>query len=236
MSRARVRVTSGSPFPLGATHDGRGVNFALFSANATRVELCLFSPAGLSETGRVPLPEFTDEVWHGHLSGVKLGQLYGYRVHGPYAPAEGHRFNPNKLLVDPYARRLQGEPRWTSAHFGYKRDSSDDTTFDEQDSAPFMPNGVVVGRSSRWSPFLGGSRKARCAVPWQETIIYEAHVKGLTVLHPDVPAAMRGTFAGLRHPRIIEHLVGLGITAIELMPVQCFFDDQFLVEKGLRNY
>jgi isoamylase len=236
MSRARVRVNAGAPFPLGAAHDGRGVNFALFSANATRVELCLFTPDGTRETARVALPEFTDEVWHGYLPGLKPGQLYGYRVHGPYAPSEGHRFNPHKLLIDPYARRVHGEPAWCDAHYAYKRGENDDTTFDEQDSAPFMPKCVVVGRPSRWPPFTGGRRKPRRSTPWQDTIIYEAHVKGLTALHPGVPKALRGTFAGLGHPKIIEHLLKLGVTAIELMPVQCFFDDHFLVEKGLKNY
>jgi isoamylase len=236
MSRARVRVASGSPVPLGATHDGRGVNFALYSANASGVELCMFTPDGLGETARVTLPEFTDEVWHGYVPGLKPGQRYGYRVHGPYAPSEGHRFNPHKLLLDPYARQISGEPLWNNTHFAFERDSNDDTTFDTQDSAPFMPKCVVVGRPSRWPQLVGRSRSTRHVAPWKDVIIYEAHIKGLTALHPDVPQPLRGTILGLAHPKVIEHFVNLSVTAIELMPLQCFFDDHFLVEKGLTNY
>jgi glycogen operon protein len=211
------------------------VNFALFSANATRVEVCLFEPDGLQETARIPLPEFTDEVWHGHIAGVKPGQLYGYRVHGPYSPDEGHRFNSHKLLIDPYARELRGDLVWDDAHFGYVV-GSDDNVMDERDSAPFTPKCVVAQKAPfRWKPRLPFAKQFR-NTPWSETIIYEAHVKGFTKLHPDIPEPVRGTFAGLAHPKAIDRLVSLGITAIELMPVQAFFDDRYLVEKGLKNY
>jgi isoamylase len=237
MSRARLRVTAGAPYPLGATHDGRGINFAVFSANATRIEVCFFEPDGMRETARVPLPENTDEIWHGYFPGMKAGQLYGLRAHGPYAPAEGHRFNPNKLLVDPYARLLKGDLAWNDAHFGYALGSEEsDLSFDERDSAPYMPKCVVIAPRARPRLFLGPRKKQRRPRPWSETIIYEAHVKGLTAVNGDLPEPIRGTFGALGHSKTIEHLVRLGITAIELMPVHSFYDDRYLVEKGLRNY
>ena len=226
-----MRVSAGSPTPLGATWDGSGTNFALFSANATKVELCLFEPSGRRETHRIALPEYTDEVWHAYFPDVRPGQLYGYRVHGPYDPDNGHRFNPNKLLVDPYARAIRGELRWHDSMFGYRLGSPrGDVSFDRRDSGPGMPKCVVVDEAATWD----GDVPPR--VPWTKTVIYEAHVKGMTAMHPDVPDHLRGTFAGLADPLVIEHLVKLGVTAIELMPVHYFPDDRHLLQKGLRNY
>ena len=221
----------GSHLPLGAHWDGAGVNFALFSAHATRVELCLFDRAGRRETHRIPLPEQTHEVWHGYFPRLRPGQRYGYRVHGPYAPEAGHRFNPNKLLIDPYALALQGTMRSHDALFGYRVGSSrGDLSFDRRDSAFVMPKCVVVDPAHTW----GDDR--RPGTPWRRTVVYEAHVKGMTARHPDVPQRLRGTFEGLGEPRVVEHLVKLGVTAIELLPVQAFYDDRHLTEKGLANY
>ena len=226
-----MRIESGKPAPLGATWDGSGTNFALFSSNATKVELCLFEPSGRRETDRISLPEHTHDVWHGYLPDVRPGQLYGYRVHGPYEPHEGHRFNSNKLLIDPYARALKGELRWHDSMFGYRVGSSrEDLAFDRRDSGPAMPKCIVVDEAFTW-----GSH-ASPQVSWADTVFYEAHVKGLTAMHPDVPDHMRGTFAGLADPRVIDHLVKLGVTSIELMPIHYFPDDRHLLEKGLRNY
>ncbi len=229
--RRNGQIKPGSPFPLGAHWDGSGVNFALFSANATKVELCLFDGTGRREIERVPLPEFTHEVWHGYLPDVRPGQLYGYRVHGPYEPSAGHRFNPNKLLLDPYALELRGEIRWHDAVFGYRiGHHREDLSFDRRDSAFVMPKCVVVDPAVTWGNDVRPGR------PWDETIIYEAHVKGMTALNRDLPEQFRGTFAGLADPRTIDHLVKLGVTAIELMPTQAFFDDRHLIERGLSNY
>jgi glycogen operon protein len=226
-----MRVDDGSPAPLGATWDGRGVNFALFSAHATAVDLCLFDPTGRRETAQIRLPCRTEQIWHGYIPDLRPGQLYGYRVHGPYDPRAGHRFNPHKLLIDPYARQLSGRIRWHDALFGYRPGAHrGDLTIDRRDSAPMMPKCVVEDPSHQW----GEDRPPRR--PWTDTVIYEAHVKGLTERNPEVPAAMRGTYAALGHPAVIEHLVRLGITAVELMPIHAFADDRFLVEKGLRNY
>ena len=231
MSRQRYRVSHGSPFPLGAHWDGSGVNFAIFSAHAEKVELCLFDGAGRRELERVGLPEYTHEVWHGYLPEVRPGQLYGYRVHGPYAPEAGHRFNPNKLLLDPYALELRGEIRWHDAVFGYRvGHPRKDLSFDRRDSAFVMPKCVVVDPAVTWGNDI------RPRVPWAETIVYEAHVKGMTALSDGLPPQWRGTFAGLADPKVIDHLVKLGVNAIELMPSQAFFDDRYLVEKGLTNY
>ncbi|WP_306120087.1 MULTISPECIES: glycogen debranching protein GlgX [unclassified Roseitalea] len=225
------RVEPGLPFPLGASWDGSGVNFALFSANATRVQLCLFDGNGKREIDRVDLPEYTHEVWHGYLPEIRPGQLYGYRVHGPYAPEDGHRFNPNKLLIDPYALALTGEVRWHDACFGYRVGSSrQDLSFDRRDSARVMPKCVVIDPAHTWGQDIRPRRD------WSETIIYEAHVKGLTARHRDLPQQLRGTFAGLADPKVIRHLTSLGVTAIELQPVQAFFDDRHLTQKGLANY
>jgi glycogen operon protein len=225
------RLLPGRPYPLGATWDGLGVNFAVFSAHASGIELCLFDPSGRREMSRLALPECTDEVWHGYLPDAKPGQLYGYRAHGPYEPRAGYRFNPNKLLLDPYARELHGELMWSDALFGYRVGSNrGDLTFDRRDSARAMPKGVVVDDSFNW----GDDRPP--SVPWERTVIYEAHLRGLTCTNEMVPPRERGTFAALANPHVIEHLQRLGITAIELMPVHAFMQDRFLVERRLRNY
>jgi isoamylase len=225
------RIDDGAPAPLGATFDGRGVNFALFSTHATAVDLCLFDPQGRRELQRIRMPRRTDHVWHVYLYGACPGQLYGYRVHGPYDPRHGHRFNPNKLLIDPYARQLFGRIRWHDAVFGYRAGAHrSDLTLDRRDSAPMVPKCVVEEPTHHWGDDRPpGHRRGN-------TVVYEAHVKGLTELHPDVPPAMRGTYDALSYPAVIEHLVKLGITAIELLPIHAFADDRFLVEKGLRNY
>ena len=225
------RLEAGSPYPLGATFDGLGINFAVFSANAEQIELCIFDPSGRREIQRYPLPHWTDEVWHGYLPDARPGLLYGYRAHGRYAPEEGHRFNPNKLLLDPYARKLHGTVRWTDALHGYRvRSPKADLSFDARDSAPAVPKGVVTNDSFDWS------HDVRPKTPWSDTVIYEAHVKGLTKLFGEVAPPERGTFAALSHPKVIDHLKRLGVTAVELMPIHAFVQDRFLQEKGLRNY
>lgn len=227
----RSRITEGRPFPLGATWDGLGVNFALFSRHATKVELCLFDSTGEVELERIELPEYTNEVWHGYLPDVHAGQVYGYRVYGPYEPEAGHRFNPNKLLIDPYAKELVGSLKWSDCLFGYTIGSPDaDLSFDERDSAPYIPKARVIDHAFTW----GDHRTIQ--IPADQTIIYESHVRGLTMLHPGVPDEYRGTFAGIAHPATIEHLQGLGITSIELMPVHAFVDDKHLLDKDLKNY
>ena len=213
---------------IGATFDGDGVNFAIFSEHATAVELCLFSPDGVRETHRMFLPERTGWVWHGRVPGLCAGQLYGYRVHGPFAPEEGHRFNPHKLLLDPYAKRITGHPRWSDALFAYNTGAKTlDLTYSTRDSARFMPKCVVEDPSFNW----GNDRPP--ARPANESIIYEAHVKGLT---HQMDCTNPGTFMGLASDAAIDHLVDLGITAIELLPVQSFLNDRWLVEKKLTNY
>jgi isoamylase len=224
-------MQAGSPYPLGATFDGGGVNFAVFSAHATRMELCLFDPAGKRQVACYTLPEYTDQVWHGYLPNARPGQLYGYRAHGPYAPEEGHRFNPHKLLLDPYARMLHGQIRWSDALYGYRiRGARADLSFDRRDSAVAMPKCVVVDDAYHWR----GERRPQ--VPWPETVVYEAHLAGLTNRLDGVMPNHRGTFAALANPRVIDHLVKLGITSIELLPVHAFAQDRHLIEKGLRNY
>ena len=224
-------MREGHPFPLGATWDGVGVNFALFSAHATKVELCLFDIDGKREIERIELPEYTDEVWHGYLPEARPGTVYGYRVHGPYEPAAGHRFNPNKLLIDPYARQLVGELEWDPAVFGYTLGSPDkDLSFDERDSAPFMPKCRVIDPAFSW----GAERRPQ--VPWERTVVYEMHVRGYTMRHPCVPPEMRGTFAGLMRPEVVDYIRRLGVTAVELLPIHAFVDDSHLLDKGLRNY
>jgi isoamylase len=225
------RLSAGSPYPLGATFDGLGVNFSVFSANAEKIELCIFEPTGRREIKRYELREWTDEVWHGYLPDARPGLLYGYRAYGRYAPEEGHRFNPNKLLLDPYARKLHGEVRWTDALHGYRiRSRKADLSFDSRDSAPAMPKGVVTTGTFDWS------QDVRPNIPWSETVIYEAHARGLTKLFEEVAPTERGTFAALSHPKVIDHLKRLGVTTIELMPIHAFVQDRFLQEKGLRNY
>ena len=226
-----MRLLEGSPHKLGATWDGRGTNFALFSAHAEKVELCLFDRQGRRELERIALPEHTEDVWHGYLPDVLPGQVYGYRVHGPYEPESGHRFNPNKLLIDPYAQRLVGRVVWSDAHFGYRAGSPRaDLSFDRRDNARGMPKAMVVDEAFTW-----GDDK-RPHTRWEDTIIYEAHVKGLTMQRTDVPPGWRGLFSGLTAPGLIDHLRRLGVTSIELLPVQAFVDDRRLVERGLRNY
>ena len=225
------RLDPGSPYPLGANWDGLGVNFAIFSANATRMELCLFDPEGRREIARLDLPEMTDQVWHGYLPNAQPGQLYGFRAHGPYAPQNGHRFNPHKLLLDPYAKALFGHTRWSDALFAYRFASSrTDLSFDRRDSALAMPKAVVTADNFSWSD------DKRPNTPWSDTVIYEAHVKGLTRLFDEVRPPERGTFAALTHPKIIDHLKRLGVTAVELLPVHAFLQDRNLLEKGLSNY
>ncbi|MEQ8964335.1 MAG: glycogen debranching protein GlgX [Azospirillaceae bacterium] len=227
----RHRLLPGRPYPLGATWDGHGVNIALFSANAESVELCLFDESGQREVERIALGEKTDDVWHGYLPDLRPGRLYGFRVHGPYAPEAGHRFNPNKLLLDPYARSLSGPIRWTDAHYGYRIGSGRaDLSFDRRDNARSMVKARVVDPAFTW----GGDR--RPDVPWTETLIYEAHVRGLTKRFPQMPPAQRGTFAALGRPEVTGYLKDLGVTAIELLPVHAFHQDRFLTEKGLINY
>jgi glycogen operon protein len=226
----RSRVREGSPFPLGATWTGLGVNFALFSAHATKVELCLFDDQGEREIERVELPEFTDEVWHGFLPDARPGTIYGYRVHGPYEPDRGHRFNPNKLLLDPYAKAVVGNLEWDPAVFSYKMETGDDTSFDARDSAPFMPRCRVIDPAFTW----GQDRAPR--TPWERTVIYELHVGGYTKLHPSVREELRGTYRGLSEPAILDHLRDLGVTAVELLPIHTFVNDSHLSEKGLTNY
>jgi isoamylase len=228
---ARPRVEAGLPYPLGATWDGKGVNFALFSANAERVELCVFDPRGRREISRIVLPEYTDEVWHGYLPEARPGMLYGYRVYGPYEPARGHRFNHHKLLLDPYAKALAGKLRWTDAQYGYRIGAHrEDLSFDRRDNAGAMPKCVVLEEAFTWG------EDHRPGVAWSETVFYELHVKGFTVQHPGVVPALRGTFAGLASPAVIGYLHDLGVTTLELLPVHAFVDDRRLVEQKLRNY
>jgi isoamylase len=225
-------VTVGKPAPLGATWDGVGTNFAIFSEHATKVELCLFDSAdSKEESQRIELTNETAFVWHGYLATVKPGQVYGYRIHGPYEPHNGHRFNPNKVLVDPYAKSVVRSVDWDDSLFGYTIGSEEeDISFDERDSAAFAPLGAVIDPSFEW-----GDDKPP-ATPWNHTIIYEAHVKGMTKTHPDVPANLRGTYAGIAHPAIISHLSKLGVTALELMPVHHRVNDRSYIDRGLNDY
>jgi glycogen operon protein len=226
----RTTAYPGSPFPLGATWDGEGVNFALFSENATAVDLCLFDSKTNKEK-RIRVKEVDNHIWHVYVPKLKPGQLYGYRVYGPYEPQNGHRFNPNKLLIDPYAKALSGRVEWNNAIFGYEVGSDEeDLSFSEEDSAPYMPKSVVIDPSFNWE-----NDKAP-KIPYHKSIIYEAHVKGLTQMHPDIPENIRGTYSAIAHPAIIQYLKDLGITAIELMPVHHFVNDGFLRDKGLTNY
>ena len=226
----RSRVREGLPYPLGATWDGLGVNFALFSAHATKVELCLFDERGEQELERVDLPEYTDEVWHGYLPDARPGTTYAYRVHGPYEPEAGHRFNPNKLVLDPYAKQIVGSLEWNPALFGYRIESGDDLTFDERDSAPFTMKARVIDPAFTWG------RDRRPNIPWEKTVVYETHVRGFTMRHPAVPEALRGTYAGLASQEVVDYVAALGVTAVELLPVHTFVDDSYLTDKGLTNY
>jgi len=229
--QSKPAVWPGRPYPQGATWDGEGVNFAIFSEYAEKIELCLFDQNGRQETHRVVLPEHTDQVWHGYLPEARPGLLYGYRVYGPYDPPNGFRFNPNKLLLDPYAKQILGTLRWSDAHFGYRIGHKlEDLSFDRRDSASGMPKCRVIDPAFTW----GADRPPR--IPWHQSVIYELHVKGFTMRHPEVPAPLRGTYAGLATAPVVKYLQGLGITAVELMPVHYFVDDRHLVDKGLRNY
>jgi len=221
-----MKIWPGNPYPLGAAYDGGGTNFALFSEVADRVELCLFDEDG-AET-RIDLPEREALVWHGYLPRIGPGQRYGYRVHGPYDPSAGLRCNPNKLLLDPYAKAVDGQIQWNEAMFSYR--FGDPESFNDQDSAPYTMRSVVI------NPFFDWSNDRPLKVPYHETVIYEAHVKGMTVRDPAVPEDVRGTYAGLAHPAMIKHFKKLGVTAVELMPVHQFVHDSGLVDRGLSNY
>jgi glycogen operon protein len=227
-----MQIWPGYPYPQGATWDGAGVNFALFSENATAVDVCLFDqPESGSAAATVRLREQTDQVWHVYLPEVRPGQLYGYRVHGPYEPEAGHRFNPAKLLLDPYAKAIAGTIQWSDTLFGYAMGHPEaDLSYDTRDSAAGVPKCVVVDPAFSW----GNDTPPR--TPWHRTCIYELHVKGFTARHPDVPPALRGTYAGLACPAVIDYLCSLGITAVELMPVHQFVADKHLVDRGLTNY
>ena len=226
-----MNIWPGKPYPLGATWDGSGVNFALFSEHATDVELCLFKGTKGQRETRIRLTEHTDQVWHCYVPDVRPGTLYGYRVYGPYEPGNGHRFNPAKLLIDPYARGIAGAITWNDATFGFQVGHDDeDLSLDTRDSAPYMPKSVVVRDSFDWE------RDAHPRTPWHKTLIYELHVKGFTARNPRVPERHRGTYLGLTAPAVIDYLKSLGVTAVELMPVHHFVDDKHLVDRGLRNY
>jgi isoamylase len=230
-SSKNLQIKEGLPHPCGATWDGKGTNFAIFSAHATKIDVCLFDDHGERELSRIVLPEHTNQIWHGYLPNVGPGTIYGYRVHGPFAPDAGHRFNPNKLLLDPYACAHIGEIRWDPAVFGYQMETMDDLTFDERDSAPFMPKCIVVDPDFDWA----GAR-SRKRVPWDHTIVYETHVKGFTKLHPAVPDKLRGTYAGLGVKEVVDYIKSLGVTSVELLPIHTFVNDSQLLEKGLTNY
>jgi isoamylase len=227
-----MRISEGKPYPLGATADANGANFAVFSAHATRVDVCVFDAADGRELDRFELPEYTDEVFHGHIAELGPATFYGFRVHGPYEPEAGHRFNPNKLLLDPYARAHAGKLIWDPAVFGYTIGAEgDDLTFDERDSASFVPKSVIVDPNFDWR----GEYRRR-SVAWDHTIIYEAHVKGFTKLNPAVDENLRGFYAGLGSKAVVDYLKSLGVTTVELLPVHTFIDDSHLLEKGLKNY
>jgi isoamylase len=225
------KVWPGRPYPLGAMWDGKGVNFALFSAHAEKVELCLFDGNGVREEARIVMPEYTDEVWHAYLPDARPGLLYGYRVHGAYDPQNGHRFNPNKLMLDPYAKSIYGRVRWSDAVFAYRVGSPrEDLAIDRRDNARFIPKCRVIEPAFTW----GDERRPN--IPWEESIILELSVRGITKRHPGVDPEYRGSFAGLASPAMIDYLLGLGITAVELLPIHAALDDRHLVEKGLVNY
>src|SRR4030095_6246120 len=227
-----MRVWPGQPYPLGATWTGLGVNFAIFSAHATRVELSLFDSADATKPATsVALPEQTNMVWHGYLPDVRPGQLYGYRVHGPYDPGAGHRFNPSKIVIDPYAKAIGRSVKWDDSMFGYTIGSPEaDLSLDTRDNAAFAPLAAVIDPAFTW----GDDRPPH--TPWHKTVIYEMHVKGFTKLHPRVPENLRGTYEALTTEPVLEHLQRLGITAVELMPVHHHGYERNLVERGLSNY
>ncbi len=227
----QFEVLPGNHHTLGATWDGAGVNFALFSAHAERVELCIYDTSGKRERERITLPECTNEVWHGYVPGIVPGDCYGYRVYGPYDPAQGHRFNHNKLLIDPYAKQLIGNIKWSDVHLAYRTNSPrEDLSFDRRDNSRAMPKCVVVDTAYTW-----GDDK-RPDIHMSDSVIYEAHVRGLTIKHEGLDESIRGSYAGLGDKQIIQHLKSLGVTTVELMPIHHFVDDRFLVDKGLKNY
>jgi len=227
----QFEVSAGSHHTLGAQWEGAGVNFALFSANAERVELCIYDTSGKRERERITLPECTDQIWHGYVAGLLPGDCYAYRVHGPYDPVNGHRFNPNKLLIDPYARQLKGSIKWSDMHLGYRSSSPrEDLSFDRRDNARLMPKAVVVDPAYTW-----GNDRAPDIHP-SDSVIYEAHVRGMTIVHDAIDSSIQGSFAALGDAAIIGHLKALGVTTIELLPVHQFVDDRFLVDKDLKNY
>ena len=231
MTKTSSRISEGSPFPRGANWDGKGINFALFSAHATKVELCLFEADGSTEIERIELPEYTDEVWHVYVHDLGPGTVYGYRVYGPYEPENGHRFNPNKLLLDPYAKAHVGELKWAPEVFGYTLGHPDqDLSFDTRDSAAFVPKCRVVDASFSWH------HPTRVRVPWDRAVVYETHIRGYTKRHPQVPEALRGTIAGLGEQAVIDYIRELGVTTIELLPIHSFVNDSQLLDKGLTNY
>ncbi|MDO8777867.1 MAG: glycogen debranching protein GlgX, partial [Burkholderiaceae bacterium] len=224
-------IWPGRAYPRGAHWDGEGVNFALFSQHAEKVELCLFDETGRHERQRIEIRERTDDIWHCYLPEARPGLAYGYRVHGPYKPEEGHRFNPNKLLVDPYAKDLIGQLRWGDALYGYTIGSKrEDLSFDRRDSAPLVPKSRVLEPAFTW----GDDR--RPTVPWQDMVIYELHVRGFTMTHPEVPARLRGTYAGLGCAPVVDYLKRLGVTTVELLPVHSYVSERHLASKGLSNY
>ncbi len=225
-----VTLVAGSPYPLGATWDGEGVNFALFSAHAQRVELCLFSPNGSREIQRLEMPELTNQVWHGYLPKAGPGTVYAYRVHGPWQIHSGHRFNANKISLDPYCKQLIGSFEWSDTHYAFDVNHVDkDLIFDQRDNTAFMPKCVVV------KDILGSTRVSH-RIPASATVIYETHVRGFTISHPGIPPEQRGSFAGMGHDQVISYLKNLGVTSVELMPIQSFVSEPFLHEKGLVNY
>jgi isoamylase len=226
-----TQMKEGYSHPRGATWDGKGTNFSLFSAHASKVEVCIFNSSGEHEQERIELPEYTNQIWHGYLPDVHPGTPYGYRVHGPYDPEAGHRFNSNKLLLDPYAYAHMRDLKWNPALFGYVLESGDDLTFDERDSAPFMPKCTVVDTGFDWS-----EPRRRRAVPLHDTILYELHVCGYTKLHPAVPERLRGTYAGLAAREVVQYIKSLGVTSVELLPIHTFINDSLLIDRGLTNY
>ena len=223
------KISAGRPYPLGASWDGKGVNFAIFAGNATAVELCLYQDDCTAESDRVWLTEKSRQIWHIYVEDIHPGQCYGYRIDGPYEPSEGHRYNKEKLLIDPYAKAISGRIDWHDSLFGYQL-GEDDLSISNADSAPYIPKAVVVDPSYDWEGVKAPVKR------YNETVIYEAHVKGLTIAHPDIPEHIRGTYAGVAHPIMIEHLKSLGVTALELMPVHQFINDRHLTERGLTNY
>ncbi len=226
------RIREGLPFPIGAHWDGKGVNFALFSANATKVEVCLFNEAGDTEVERITLPEYTNQIFHGWLPDVGPGQRYGYRVYGPYEPDAGHRFNPNKLLLDPYTSAHVGDLVWDPSIFGYTIGHPDkDLSFDPRDSARFVPKSVIIDANFDWH-----GQPQRNPSPWDRTILYEAHVRGYTKKHPKVEQGQRGTYAGFGTRDVLDYIKSIGVTSVELLPVHSFINDDRLLEKGLTNY